>query len=267
MLLAHAALARLLGEAAGRQGALLLLAAPALLDFACTAMDAVFFFWAMLAWWLALRSLAGRASAWTAALAGLAFAAASTASFAALPLGLAVVLHAAVLAWRRLRTPAFVARQLVLVAGAFAAAHALVWLTTGFAWWDCLMHARSSGLALMTRVLKGPPGERWLEISYGNAAGFALGAGLALACLPLARPRRAEPGPAAWRVAAGLALAVLAFGGLFFMETERIWLFALPWVAAAGLATGPLAAASLRWALAAGLAQALALEVLLYTLW
>lgn len=270
MLLAHAALARLLGEAAARQGAVLLLAAPALLDFACTAMDAVLFLWAMLAWALALRALRERASPLSALLAGLAFAAAACASFAALPLGLVVALHALFLGWRRAHAWSFLARQLALVAGGFAAALALVWLLTGFAWWDCLLHARESGLALMTRILKGPPGARWLAISYGNLAGFALGSGLALACVLLARARAGRSATAAasaWTGAALLTLAVMIGGGLFYMETERIWLFAIPWIAALGLAPGALRAAGLRLALAAGLAQALVLETLFLTLW
>jgi hypothetical protein len=51
------------------------------------------------------------------------------------------------------------------------------------------------------------------------------------------------------------------------METERIWLFALPWVAAAAVAAGPFERGSLRLLLGSGLAQALAMEIGLFTLW
>ena len=59
----------------------------------------------------------------------------------------------------------------------------------------------------------------------------------------------------------------MSCGGLYFLETERIWIFALPWLAAIAVSAGPLEARSLRVLLGAGLAQALLQETLLFTLW
>lgn len=266
LVLAFLALRELLDERAARQAGLLLAVSPSLLDFACTAMDAVFFAWAALALWTALRALRGNASALSALGAGAAFALASLASFAVLPLGLVIALYALVLAARRERATGFVARQLALVGAGFALGLAAVWLATGFAWWECLVHARESGLALMTRILKGPPSSRWAELSYGNGAAFALGAGAGVVALLVARGRPALPRDA-WTLAAIGTLLVMALGGLFFMETERIWLFALPWLVAVAFTPGALRASSLRVVLALGLAQAIVLEAFLFTLW
>ena len=51
------------------------------------------------------------------------------------------------------------------------------------------------------------------------------------------------------------------------METERVWLFVLPWIALAAVTAGAFEARSLRLLLFAGLAQALAMEIGLFTLW
>lgn len=269
---AYGALRELLDERAARQGALFLVALPPYLDFACTSMDAVFFLGSSLALWAALRAL--RADAWlvSALVAGLAFALAALASFAVLPLGLVVALYAVVLVVRKERAPAPVARALLGLAVGFVAGLGLVWLATGFAWWTCLLHARESGLALMTRVLKGPPSSRWLELSFGNAAAFAVGVGVAAAALGLARlvpPARRVPGRAyeSWTIAVGLAFLALAFGGLFFLETERIWLFLLPPFVGAALPREGVSRGGLALLLGTSFLHALLLEVLLFTLW
>ena len=82
-----------------------------------------------------------------------------------------------------------------------------VWATTGFAWWDCLLQARRTARTLMSGILGASPAERWLELSYGNGAAFALGAGIALVAMVLARPERRRAGLDPWTTAdAGHAL-------------------------------------------------------------
>ena len=96
---------------------------------------------------------------------------------------------------------------------------------------------------------------------------FALGAGLALvtaAGASLVSPRRARH---PWSLAVLIALTVMSCAGIYFLETERIWLFALPWLAAVAVSERAFAPATFRLLLAVGLAQALAMEVLLFTLW
>lgn len=268
---AFLALRELLDERAARQAALLVAALPPFVDFACTSMDAVFFAWASLALWASLCALRVDAKAAWPLLAGVALAWAALASFAVLFVGLAVVAYAVALGLRRERMWSTLARRLALVGSGFAASLALLWLLTGFGWWDCLVHARESGLALMTRVLRGPPSSRWGELSFGNGAAYAIGSGVALVALVLARARPfgapSDRARDAWSPAALATLALMTAGGLFFMETERIWLFTLPWAAAIALAPGALGSASLRVVLTLACAQALALEALLFTLW
>lgn len=268
---AFLAVRELLDEHGARQAALAVVALPPFVDFACTSMDVAFLAWASIALWASLRALRSDARASRAIVAGVALAWAALSSFAVLPLGLAIVVHAVVLGARRERAWNRLARQLVVVAIAFAASLALVWLLTGFAWWDCLAHARESGLALMTRVLHGPPSSRWFELSFGNVAAYAIASGVGLAALLLARVRpftvlesRTRD---AWTLAALATLLGMALGGLFFMETERIWLFTLPWTAAIALAPGALSSTSLRVVLAIACAQTLAFEALFFTLW
>jgi hypothetical protein len=63
-----------------------------------------------------------------------------------------------------------------------------------------------------------------------------------------------------------LTLGVMTSADLLH-ETERIWLYATPWLAAIAVADRPFADGSLRLLLGLGCAQALAMEALLFTLW
>lgn len=273
---AYLALRELCDEHAARQGALLLAALPPFLDFACTSMDAVFFLWAALALWTALRSLRTNASVVAALVAGATLGFAALSSFAVLPLGLLVLVYALFLAARRERARSAMARQLAAIGAGFALFLAAFWLATGFAWWDCVLHARESGLVLMTKVLKSPPSSRWAELSYGNFAAYLIALGPGVVALLLARcaqrgagndPNRASRPRDAWTPAVLLTLLAMTLGGLFFMETERIWLFTLPWIVATAGAAGATRASGLRTAAALSLAAAVASELCLFTLW
>jgi hypothetical protein len=258
--LAWKAFEELAEEQAARQGALLLLAAPALLDFACTSMDAVFLFFATLAWFLALRALrrGGAARAW---LAGAALGLAACFSFSALPLALAIVLLAILRdrsAWRR--TAPFLLHGL---AGA-AAFTLLLFAATGFPIWSCFLEARRSNAALMEHALRVDASSAWASLSIGNAAAFLAGAGLGLAAASIAGARQLKS-PVA--LASILALLAMSFGGVYFLETERIWLFALPWLAACAVSGGSFDDRSMRLSIGVGFAQALLAETVLFTLW
>lgn len=289
-LAAWLALRTLLDECAARQAALLLAAAPSWIDFACTSMDAVFLLWAALGWLAGVRALRAGAPGpedasaggrlrgervWESLACGALLSLAALASFAVLFVGVALLAYGVELARRGLLSWTSLASRLAFIGAAFALGLVAFWLATGFAWWDCLLHARESGLALMTRILHGPPSSRWLELSVGNAGAYGLGAGVAIVAAVVGAVRapvserafdRSSP-RRAWCAAALLVLAFMSFGGLFFMETERIWLFTLPWLAAVALASGAWSARTLRVLLAVSLAQALAMESALFTLW
>ena len=98
-------------------------------------------------------------------------------------------------------------------------------------------------------------------------AAFAIGAGLGLVSALALRLRASGSKLDPWTAATAATLAVMTFGGFYTMETERIWLYALPWIALVAVSARPFECAALRVLLAAGWAQSLAMEVLLFTLW
>lgn len=252
-----------------RQGALLLLAAPSMLDFACTSMDAVFFFFAAAAWLAGLVAFRAEARARHAIGAGAALFVATFFSFSAIPLGLAIALYG-VIAGRRDRRATIL--RLVWIALAFAACTGLVALLTGFSLVDCFAVARRGARELMDRSAGRPVSELWAELSFGNALAFLLGAGIALvaaAAMSLcdAATNRGRSKLGAWDPSALASLLVMSCGGMYFLETERIWLFALPWLAAIAVSRRALATEAMKLLVAVGLAQTLAMEALLYTLW
>ncbi|MBI5363669.1 MAG: glycosyltransferase family 39 protein [Planctomycetes bacterium] len=276
LVFAYLALRELLEEHAARQAAWLLASLPPFLDFACTSMDAVFFLWASLALWSALRALRTNASAVAAVVAGATLGFAALSSFAVLPMGLLLLAYALLLAVRRERAWSTTLRQLTAIGAGFALFLAAFWLATGFAWWDCILHARERGLALMTNVMQSTPSSRWAELSYGNCAAYLIYAGPGVAALLLARvaqrkittdPNRVSRPRDAWTPAVLLTLCVMTLGGLFFMETERVWLFTLPWLVAAAMSSAALRPQALQCLLLSGATLALVLETFFFTLW
>lgn len=257
--LAWLALRELVSERAARQGALLVALAPSFLDFSCTAMDAAFLGFAALALWLGLRALGPRGRARDAVLAGIALFVATFFSLSTFPLGLALAAYAlfarGTTAWR----------PLALVGATYAACAVALWLATGFELWACFASANEHAQAFMGRVRASQPNtERW-RIVLGNPLAFALGAGVPLVAACATRLARGGAPRDAWTRAALVALAVMS--AIHYLETERIWLYALPWIAAVALADGPLDDRSLRRLASWSLVQAFVMEALLFTLW
>jgi hypothetical protein len=264
VLLAWLAIERVASPSAARQGAFLLLASPSALDFACTSMDAVFLLVATLAWWLSLRAFSPEGNRLRSLVAGASLLLATFFSFSALPVVLAVVLFAL---WSGRRAVRSTLSKLACAAAGFLAAGAILWAATGFSILACFEVARGFARALMKDNLGTDPGALRLQFVYGNVAAFLLGSGLALVPALVVRLRSRSRGADAWTPAAIVALFVMSVGGIYFMETERIWLFAMPWLAAAAVGGGTFSTSSLRVLLAAGMLQALVMEVLLLTLW
>ena len=264
------ALARSTDALRARQGVLLLLAAPSLVNFACTSMDAVFLLFASVAWWAAagVGASLGDAEGSTRAtrvgrplFTGLALAIATLFSFSAIPVGLALGLAIAI-AGRHAMLRALAA--LAWVAAGYAASVLLLYAATGFALWACLVEAQRSNVEFMTAVMGRSAREMYGFVTYGNGAAFLIGAGVGLVSAAVAG---AAPRKSAWSAAFLLTLGVMTFGGIYFMETERIWLYAMPWLAAIAVADRPFSDGSLRLLLAVGCVQTLAMETFLFTLW
>jgi hypothetical protein len=110
----------------------------------------------------------------------------------------------------------------------------------------------------------------YLPTSFGNIAAFLIGAGLAIVPPFLRGARNAvtPPGSRSLFIATCATLAVICVGGLYTMETERILMFAVPWLTvSAASATTPPSDSAVVLLIGLGWAQAFAMEGFLFTLW
>jgi hypothetical protein len=264
LVVTYATLRELVGERAARQGAILILCVPTALDHAGTALDAVFMLAAACSWWCALRAFRPGASAlWSLGLGALLLAT-TFMSFSALPVGMSITIYALV----RARSGARGAlSRLAIVGAVYVLGVWLLWAASGFALWDCLEHSRAHAEKFMGRIVRGTPRATWFFRSYGNIAAIVIGGGVGLMAAVLARLRAGRIGADGWTSAALVSLVVMTFGQIYYMETERIWLFVLPWLACIAVGGGAFDDRSLSRLVAVGWLQALAMEVVLFTFW
>jgi methylthioxylose transferase len=230
------------GEEWARRAAPFLVLAPAAAWIATSA-DA--FYMGVGAWAVALTVLAieaeGRRATALAIGGGLVFAVCAFLSYGLVLLG---IVPAAVALERRRPRP------ILMVAQVVSAVVAVVWLTTGFWWFEGLVEVREQYLAGIA------PSRPYDFFLLANLAAFAVAAGPALA-VALGRAKI----NAAWALPlGGLAAVVVAdLSGMSKAEVERIWLPFLPW---ALLATGALTSErGARTLLAAGAGLAIAIHV------
>jgi hypothetical protein len=236
------ALARTVCPVHARSAGLLALASPALLLFGTTSADAVYAALGTATAALLVRHEPLARSAGAALLAVAAFA-----SWALLAVGA----WATIFLWRRdgLRRAAAAAAAcavtVIVLNGALAAAYG----------YDPIGALQSTEAAYRNSLAAIRPYWFWV---VGSPAAFALMAGLPLVMLAARRPS-----PAA--VATFSVIAIAAVVGLTKAETERIWLFLIPLVCVA--AAEQLSDDQIRPLLALLLAQALACQLLFFTVW
>ncbi|MDZ4775046.1 MAG: hypothetical protein SGI72_18150 [Planctomycetota bacterium] len=259
---AYRAVGVVFDEPRARTAAWMILTAPALLDFGAASMDAVFFAFASLALWLGLRALGPTGTTRGALLAGVALFAAALFSFSSAMIAIVLALYAC---FRVRHDGLGVVVRWMWIGFASMISATLVWFVSGFSLWDCGAEAVRSGHEFMEAVMARSQNTDRARLFFGNGVAFAISAGVGtIAALGLALGTRAN-WMSAWTRAVLATVAVMC--ALYYLETERIWLFALPWIAVVGVAGSAWDAASLRRLLAANLAQAWALEVTLFTLW
>ncbi len=243
--------------------ALLVAVSPAGAAFGALSLDAIFAVVAASAIALA-QSAAERSSRLRAAGLGLLLALGMMLSYATFLVGL---LCGCLLAFRLYRQPLLCATRLGIVALAFLLPLAALAVWPGFDAWACFINARVLNEALMTGVI-GRSLEGfgvWIYASIGNLLAFLIYLGPAIAgCLGLLTVHCATASQRSLAFAFVATLLVAGFGGLFLMETERILLFLVP--PAAALAILPAAARPRALLLYTG-AQAIAMEILVRTLW
>lgn len=262
------AMALVVDDRAARIAALSLLAAPSLLDFACTSMDAVFYGAAGSVLLSAFLSFSDHGRWWHGTLTGAALYLAMSCSFSAVPLALFITLYGALLWWaqRSLRVPL----QLCIAFLSFAAAYTVARYGAGFDLWESFRVAKSLHYQIMEDVIGRSVASAYLPTTFGNIAAVLIGTGLAIVPLFVRGSTVAWTTPRSRSLfaATSATLAVMCAGGLYTMETERILMFAVPWLAvSAAAATPTLSDSAVVLLIGLGWAQAFAMEGLLFTLW
>ncbi len=267
MLAFHRAACVIVGEARARQASVLCLASPSILDFACTSTDAVFFGAAGLSLWLSLAACRPGATGVRLSLAAAAGAALFTStmlSYSALPLGLVILLYAIT---RVAQGDGRAAISLGVMGATFVASCLLLFGLSGFDLFEHFIAARAQNVGLMTMVIGRSPAELTFLLAYGNAAAFVLGSGIAIWSALLFQGPTGRVWGEPFPLAVILTFAVLVFGGFHQMETERIWLYTVPWLAVLCVYRRNLLPKHLRALAVAGWTQAYLMETLLFTLW
>jgi hypothetical protein len=259
------ALARLLDgdDSRARAAALVAATAPPAVLFGAVSLDAVFATiaggaFALTAWELARPGPAKRLAI------GFAIFVMLMLSYSGFVAGL---LCAGWLLLERWRQPRILVRTAAEVAAGVLAPFVVLSAVTGFNAWTCFANAVHLNTELMTGVIGKPLKSFgvWSYASVGNFLAFAIALGPAVTG-PLALLRRGvltgRAGTLACAAAGSFALACC--GGIYLMETDRIFLFFLPVVAALVVRSAGL---NLRVTVTLSAVTALVFEVLLFTFW
>jgi hypothetical protein len=109
----------------------------------------------------------------------------------------------------------------------------LLYILTGFNLWSCLAQSIQDNSNIMTVNPFDTP-VRYLLRSAGNILAYSIYTGIVLSSLALAGCYRLSRAGLDLRIFISGCLATLiaaGFSGLFFMETERIWVFFTPFLA------------------------------------
>jgi hypothetical protein len=247
----------------GRTCAMLAAAAPGAVGFGAVSLDAVYAVVAVTILAVALLEL--RNPHWRSRLAlGLLLFLGMMLTYSTLFVGL---FCACLLVFDPLRRPATCLGHLLQVLAFFLLPFLGLYLFPGFDAWECFVGARRLNAAMMSNIvgrsLEGFP--VWLYSSVGNLLAFLIYLGPAIVCswwlTPFSGFGRLE------KILGGaflLTLFTACFGGVYVMETERILLYLVPGailLACSGRFFRP------RWAVVLAGLQALALELLVFTLW
>ena len=232
-------------EREARVAALLFACSPLTVLFGVTSFDYLFATCGLAAGCLLVSGRGGVRAAGAVALA-----AASLMSWALLAVGA----WATILAWRRRG-----ARSALVLAGSCAlACLALDGALAAAYGYDAIGTLRATEAVYRNSVASVRPYAFW---AFGSPVAWGAMLGLPIAAAALRRVARGDDAA----IALTIVIALAAVGGFSKAETERIWLFLVPFACVA--AAPAIGARRLRMVVALLLAQALAVEVLFDTIW
>jgi hypothetical protein len=202
---------------------------PTSVIYGVLSMDAFFAMLALWPVWLVCRASQQDNKAGLFFLAGVALGITLLFSFSALPLGLFLALF---LLFRFAAAGDMkIVRGMFLVPAGSLALLLLLYLMSGFNMYDCFKTALMLNLDFMTEVIGAEPRQVYWYAVWGNYLAFAVGIGFPAAAFLVARFRLLhrrfwEYDPAAsFAAALALALVIAGSAGIYWMETERIWMF------------------------------------------
>jgi len=156
-------------------------------------------------------------------------------SFSVFIVGLSLVMIGLIQACLdRQRLPVLVKTSLV-TGMVFVACLSLLYLATGFNAWLCLVQSIRQNSGLMTADPFDTTA-RYLLRSSGNILAYAIYTGVVLSSLAMVgcvKVTKAPPDAGIFIAGSLITLFAAGFSGLFFMETERIWMFFTPALAIA----------------------------------
>lgn len=202
---------------------------PTSVIYGVLSMDAFFAMVALWPVWLICRALQEDNKAGFFLLAGVALGITLLFSFSALPLGLFLTI---------LLLLRFVAsgnrkivRGMFFVPAGTLALLLLLYLVCRFNMYACFKTALVLNLEFMSKVIGAEPRQVYWYAVWGNYLAFAVGIGFPTAAFLVVRFRRLhhrlwEYDPAtSFAAALALSLVVAGSAGIYWMETERIWMF------------------------------------------
>jgi hypothetical protein len=220
---------RLFGTDVASRWLVLYPAVPSVTMFAISSSD--WFFAALMAWslWLAIEALLAR-SPFLAVFAGLFAGLTATFSFAEGFIGMLVGTFA-LIQWAS-RPGSAVGRQLACIAAGLLSWYGLLRWGFGFDWFECLGFTHHWHQYVVEREIGRLTPVVWLYTSVANLLAFAWYLGIPVVAGAVLSLRatfridfRAIPARRQFEWAIWLTFALMAFGGIFILEVERIWLF------------------------------------------
>jgi hypothetical protein len=202
---------------------------PSLVLFGATSMDGVFLFFPILAAYFFHKSWKQAAVPYSI-LTGLALAAAMFFTFVTVCMGFVFTVEA-IFSCRSSAISARIWKNLVYAGFTFGVVYYLIYLLTGYNVIDVFRTVVRLNAAYRASVYIDPP--HYFHVSVANLAAFLIGVGAistALWCREIfhAWSHWSARSTDFVQPAFALAILLLAFAAIFAMETERVWLFLMP---------------------------------------